>query len=66
MWAMADLDGTDLSTLFYGNIFSLNGEDNDRSLCEKSARALCDAIWGLRKKQGITLERRVNFVHYRA
>ncbi|KAI0306196.1 hypothetical protein B0F90DRAFT_1915903 [Multifurca ochricompacta] len=57
MWAMADLDGTDLSTLFYGNLFSSNGEDNDKSLCEKSARALCDAIWELRKKQGMTVER---------
>ncbi|KAI0306191.1 hypothetical protein B0F90DRAFT_1696943 [Multifurca ochricompacta] len=54
--------------LFYGNLFlfSSRGEDNDKSLCEKSARALCDAIWGLRKKQGITLERWVNFVHYGA
>ncbi|KAI0306180.1 hypothetical protein B0F90DRAFT_1696838 [Multifurca ochricompacta] len=66
MWAMADLDDTDLSTLFYGNLFSSNREDNDKSLCKKSARTLCDAIWGLRKKQGITLERWVNFVHHGA
>ncbi|KAI0306164.1 CHAT domain-containing protein [Multifurca ochricompacta] len=66
MWAMADLDGTDLSTLFYGNLFSSSGEDNDKSLFEKSARALRDAIQELRKKQGITLERWVNFVHYGA
>lgn len=65
MWAMADTDGRDLSAHFYGHMFSPDGEV-DSPLCEKSARALRDAVQKLRKKKGVTLERWVNFVHYGA
>ena len=63
MWAMADTDGRDLAEHFYGNMLSPNG-DNVGSLCERSARALQGAVQRLRNKKGVTLERRVNFVHY--
>ncbi|KAF8273444.1 CHAT domain-containing protein [Lactarius quietus] len=65
MWAMADTDGRDLSAHFYGQMFSPDGEV-DIPLCERSARALRDAVQKLRKKKGVTLERWVNFVHYGA
>jgi CHAT domain-containing protein len=63
MWEMADTDGRDLSAHFYGNLFSPEGEDGT-PLCERSARALRDAVRMLRRKRGVTLERWVNFVHY--
>ena len=65
MWAMADTDGRDLSAHFYRHMFSPEGEEG-MSLCERSARALRDAVRTLRGKRGVTLERWVNFVHYGA
>jgi CHAT domain-containing protein len=65
LWAMADTDGRDLSAHFYGHIFSPDGEVG-LPLCERTARALRDAVQNLRKKKGVTLERWVNFVHYGA
>ncbi|KAI9465714.1 CHAT domain-containing protein [Lactarius psammicola] len=65
LWAMADTDGMDPSAHFYGYMFSPEGEV-DLPLCERSARALRDAVQNLRKKKGVTLERWVNFVHYGA
>ncbi|KAH9048443.1 CHAT domain-containing protein [Lactarius hengduanensis] len=65
LWAMADTDGRDLSAHFYGHMFSPEGEVG-LPLCERSARALRDAVQKLRKKKGVTLERWVNFVHYGA
>ena len=65
LWAMADTDGMDLSEHFYGHLFSPDGEVG-LPLCERSARALRDAVQKLRKKKGVTLERWVNFVHYGA
>lgn len=65
LWAMADTDGRDLSAHFYGHMFSPEGEIG-LPLCERSARALRDAVQKLRKKKGVTLERWVNFVHYGA
>ncbi|KAI0247643.1 CHAT domain-containing protein [Lactifluus subvellereus] len=66
MWAMADMDGTDLSTCFYGHLFSPIGEEDELTLCERSAGALRDAVREMRKKEGMTLERWVNYVHYGA
>jgi CHAT domain-containing protein len=66
MWAMADRDGADLSTFFYRRMFSPAEGERSTPLCEKSARALRDAVFELRNKEGITLERWVNFVHYGA
>ncbi|KAN0134245.1 CHAT domain containing protein, partial [Lactarius tabidus] len=64
MWAMADTDGQDLAKNFYKSLFS------SREQCvpyyERSARALRDAARKLRRKEGMTLERWVNFVHYGA
>ena len=65
MWAMADTDGRDLSAHLYGHMFSPDGEVG-LPLCERSARALRDAVQKLRKKKEVTLERWVNFVHYGA
>ncbi|KAH9005527.1 CHAT domain-containing protein [Lactarius hatsudake] len=64
MWAMADTDGRDLAENFYKSIFS--GREQGVPHYERSARALRDAARKLRRKEGITLERWVNFVHYGA
>jgi CHAT domain-containing protein len=63
MWAMAGLDGQDLAKNFYKALFS-----NPRGMPyhERSAKALQFAVKKLRRKRRITLERRVNFVHYGA
>jgi len=66
MWAMADMDGVELSTFFYRRMFSPAEGEGDGPLCERSARALRDAVLELRDKEGMTLERWVNFVHYGA
>ncbi|KAH8986010.1 CHAT domain-containing protein [Lactarius akahatsu] len=64
MWAMADTDGRDLAKNFYKSMFS--GREQGVPHYERSARALRDAARKLRRKEGITLERWVNFVHYGA
>ena len=72
LWAMADTDGRELSEHFYGRMFGAAEEQGRRewgrpmSIGERSARALRYAVQRLREKEGITLERWVNFVHYGA
>jgi hypothetical protein len=62
MLAIADEDGQDLSVHFYSKMFAAGVQS---ASYEKSARALRHATQKLRTK-GISLERWVNFVHYRA
>ncbi|KAH9952647.1 CHAT domain-containing protein [Russula dissimulans] len=64
LWAMADMDGRDLAGQFYGFMFGEDAEEQGMGIGERSARALGDAVRRLRMKEGITLERWVNFVHY--
>ena len=64
MWAMADTDGQDLAKNFYKSLFA--SRDEGVPYYERSARALRDAARKLRRKEGMTLERWVNFVHYGA
>ena len=66
MWAMADMDGADLSKHFYKAIFADVANQNGVPYHERSARALQIAVKKLRTKRGMTLERWVNFVHYGA
>ena len=68
MWAMADMDGADLSKHFYKTIFSDNLKANQNGVPyhERTAGALQIAVKKLRRKRGVTLERWVNFVHYGA
>src|SRR6201996_7184055 len=63
MWAMADTDGRDLAKYFYKALFS---DSRGMPYHEGSAKALRSAVYNLRRKRGITLERWVNFVHYGA
>ena len=64
LWAMADIDGRDVSEYFYGHMFA-EGEQGVR-IGDRSAVALRDAVQRLRRKKGVTFERWVNFVHYGA
>ena len=64
MWAMADIDGADLSKYFYKTLFSDKADQNGVPYHERSAWALHIAVQKLRRKRGMTLERWVNFVHY--
>ncbi|KAH9055396.1 CHAT domain-containing protein [Lactarius vividus] len=64
MWEMADTDGRDLAENFYKSLFS--SQEQGVPCYERSARALRDATRRLRRKEGISLERWVNFVHYGA
>ena len=64
MWAMADIDGPDLARHFYESVFS--DEAQGGRYYERTAGALREAVFHLRRKGGITLERWVNFVHYGA
>ena len=64
MWAMADADGQDLVGDFYESI--LSSEEPGVPYYERSALALRDAVKKLRSKNGVLLERWVNFVHYGA
>ena len=64
LWAMADIDGRDVSEHFYGHMFA-EGEQGVR-IGDRSAVALRDAVQRLRRKRGVTFERWVNFVHYGA
>ncbi|KAI9440286.1 hypothetical protein F5148DRAFT_1154061 [Russula earlei] len=63
MWGMADSDGPELVGHFYKSLFSKS--ESGSAYYERSARALRNAMRGLRKK-GLPLERWVNFVHYGA
>ena len=75
MWAMANEDGPDVAKCFYQSMFQRRlGEQGELvSYCKRSAGALRGALQELRRKlktrridQRKTLERWVNFVHYRA
>ncbi|KAI0246847.1 CHAT domain-containing protein [Lactifluus subvellereus] len=65
MWSMADIDGRDFSRPFYRTLLSQVGTDGD-PLEENSAEAFRLAVQRLRMKEGMTLERWVNWVHYGA
>ncbi|KAH9952649.1 hypothetical protein BC827DRAFT_1253376 [Russula dissimulans] len=68
LWAMADMDVRDLTENVYGLMFGKELEERQgvrMGIGERSARALGDGVRRLRMKKGITLERWVNFVHYR-
>ncbi|KAH9967595.1 hypothetical protein BC827DRAFT_1306002 [Russula dissimulans] len=60
MWGMLDADGPELVKHFYN---SMSGTRTP--YYERTAKALQDAVWQLRKS-GLPLERWVNFVHYGA
>ena len=64
MWAMADIDGQVLAKHFYASVFS----DKWKGVpyYERTAEALRDAVQVLRRKNNVTTERWVNFVHYGA
>ncbi|KAH9977053.1 CHAT domain-containing protein [Lactifluus volemus] len=64
MWAMADKDGQYLAKDFYELI--LSSDEPGVPYYERSARALRDAVKDLRRKNGLSLERWVNYVHYGA
>jgi CHAT domain-containing protein len=64
MWAMADKDGPDLAKHFYESVFS--DEAQGGRYYERTAGALRNAVFHMRQKGGITLERWVNYVHYGA
>jgi CHAT domain-containing protein len=64
LWAMADIDGRDISAHFYNHMFA-EGQQGVR-IGDRSAVGLRDAVQRLRRKRGVTLERWVNFVHYGA
>ena len=68
MWAMADMDGADLSKHFYKTVFSdkLKANQNEVPYYERTAGALQIAVKKLRRKRGVTLKRWVNVVHYGA
>jgi len=60
MWEMADDDGPDLAKEFYTAMFEDGAPDVGY---KRAARALNRATKKLRKKDGMTLERWVNFIH---
>ncbi|KAH8995842.1 CHAT domain-containing protein [Lactarius hatsudake] len=66
MWAMADMDGQDLTKYFYKLMFSKREKGEQVPYYKRSASALHDAVKKLRRKRGVSLERWVNFVHYGA
>ena len=66
MWAMGDGDGRDLSKPFYQALFSTQSGEQGVPYHERSGKALQFAVKELRRKERITMERWVNFVHYGA
>ncbi len=66
MWAMADNDGQDLVEDFYRSTFTGKGHSSSVPYYERTAKALRDAVRKLRRKEGVPLERWVNYVHYGA
>jgi CHAT domain-containing protein len=66
MWAMADTDGRFLSEIFYKQVFSSRKNWQGVPYHERTAKALRNAVRSLRRENGMTLERWVNFVHYGA
>jgi CHAT domain-containing protein len=63
MWAMADKDGYILVEHFYKSL--LSSDEPSVPYYERSARALRDAVKNLRR-EGASLERWVNYVHFGA
>ncbi|KAH9011755.1 hypothetical protein EDB84DRAFT_1278950, partial [Lactarius hengduanensis] len=63
MWAMADVDGRDLAKHFYKALFSTSEGEQGVWYHERSTKALRVAVKKLRRNE-MTLERWVNFVHY--
>ncbi|KAF9077039.1 TPR-like protein [Rhodocollybia butyracea] len=62
MWEMADVDGPEMAKEFYSHLLS----DENLSRCNEvgaQAQALSEAVRKMRGREGITLERWVNFVH---
>jgi len=64
MWVMADIDGHDLAKHFYASVFSERWKWVP--YYERTAEALRDAVRELRRKEKMSTERWVNFVHYGA
>jgi CHAT domain-containing protein len=64
MWAIADMDGSDLARNFYRSVFSDSTQGT--RYYERTAGALRDAVVKLQRKNGMTFERWVNYVHYGA
>jgi hypothetical protein len=64
MWAMADIDGQVLAKHFYASVFSERRKGVP--YYERTAEALRDAVQVLRRRNKVTTERWVNFVHYGA
>jgi len=63
---MADMDGRLLAENFYKQVFSSRKNWQGVPYYERTAKALRNAVRNLRRDNGMTLERRVNFVHYGA
>ncbi|KAL5501093.1 hypothetical protein ACEPAH_9480 [Sanghuangporus vaninii] len=61
MWALKDEDGPFVAKTFYK--YMLSEEKQTESVCERSARALNEAIRHLQKKAKKNYERWVNFIH---
>lgn len=66
MWALADTDGRFIAENFYKQVFSSRKKWQGVPYYERTAKALRNAVRNLRREDGITLERWVNFVHYGA
>ena len=67
MWAMGETDGRDVAKYFYDSVFSDKAQE-EVHYYERMAEALRDAVQKLRtrKKDRMSLERWVKFVHYGA
>jgi hypothetical protein len=66
MWAMADMDGSDLCKRFYKLMFEDKKRQEGVPYHERAAKALRDAVQKLRKKEGVTVDCWVTYVHYGA
>ena len=68
MWAMADMDGSDLCKRFYKLMFEETKGEGLEGVPhhERAAKALRDAVQKLRKKKGVTVDCWVTYVHYGA
>ena len=66
MWAVADTDGQFLAENLYKQVFSSRKNWQGVPYYERTVKALRNAVRNLRRENGMTLERWVNFVHYGA
>lgn len=62
LWAMEDVDGPDLAQDFYSYMFRERDKTGTVNVRD-SAKALNRAIQKMRKKEGMTLDRWIKFVH---